>query len=88
MKEINAISEQSDDLIEKLRDELRHKKDEEKRRIDLCKDVQQQISTLEEQFDSMDIDSQDHEDLQVRNISTLKTTKLYEFLFSSLNGIN
>ena len=65
-KDINAISEQSDDLIEKIRDELRHKKDEEKRRIEMCEDVQQQISTLEEQYDSMDVDSQDPDDLQVR----------------------
>lgn len=63
-KEINVISEQSDDLIEKIRDDLRHKKDEEKRRIEMCQDVQQQIDTLEEQFDSMQIDSQDQEDLQ------------------------
>ncbi|CAF1016796.1 unnamed protein product [Rotaria sordida] len=63
-KEINAISEQSDDLIDKIRDELRHKKDEEKRRIELCKDVQQQINALEEQFCSMDINSQDQDDLQ------------------------
>jgi hypothetical protein len=53
-------------LIDKIRDELRHKKDEEKRRIESCKDIQQQISALEEQFDSMDIESQDPEDLQVR----------------------
>ncbi len=65
-KGINAIAEQSDDLIEKIRDELRHKKDEEKRRIETCKDVQQQISALEEQFNSMAIDSQDQDDLQVR----------------------
>jgi hypothetical protein len=64
-KEINAISEQSDDLIEKIRDDLRHKKEEEKRRTDLCEDIQKQITTLEEEFDSMDIDSQDNEDLQV-----------------------
>ncbi|CAF3689414.1 unnamed protein product [Rotaria socialis] len=63
-KDINAISEQSDDLIEKIRDELRHKKDEEKRRIESCKDVEQQINALEEQFDSMDVNSQDQEDLQ------------------------
>ena len=40
-------------------------KDEEKRRIEACKDVQQQISVLEEQFNSMEINSQDQDDLQV-----------------------
>ena len=66
-KEINAICEQSDDLIDKIRDELRHKKEEEKRRIELCHDVQQQIATLEQEFDSMDTQTQDSEDLQVRS---------------------
>ena len=68
-KEINAICEQSDDLIEKIRDELRHKKDEEKRRIELCQDVQQQIASLEQEFNSMDTQAQDSEDLQVGEIS-------------------
>lgn len=68
-KEINAICEQSDDLIEKIREELRHKKDEEQRRIELCEDVQQQITTLEQEFNSMDTQSQDTEDLQVENSS-------------------
>ena len=63
-KDINAICEQSDDLIDKIRDELRHKKEEEKRRVDTCQDIQQQITTLEEQFDSMAIESQDPDDLQ------------------------
>ncbi|CAF1134302.1 unnamed protein product [Adineta ricciae] len=63
-KEINAISEQSDDLIEKIRDELRHKKEEENRRLTQCKDVQEQIEQLEEKINSMDIDSQDQDELQ------------------------
>lgn len=70
-KEIIVISEQSDDLIEKIRDELRHKKDEEKRRIELCKDIEQQITGLEQQFDSMDISSQDENVLQVFQESIL-----------------
>ncbi|CAF0981262.1 unnamed protein product [Adineta steineri] len=64
-KEINIISEQSDDLIDKIRDELRHKKDEENRRIESCKDIQQQISALEEELNAIDINSQDQDDIQV-----------------------
>ncbi|UJR30262.1 hypothetical protein I4U23_017800 [Adineta vaga] len=78
-KEINAISEQSDDLIEKIRDELRHKKEEEKRRIELCKDVQQQISLLEEEFHSINIDSQDQDELQAEwNKLEIERKKLTE----------
>ena len=64
-KQLNSLAEQSDDQIEKIRDDLRHKKDEEKRRIDLCRDVEQQIGTLEEQLNSIDINADEQEDLQV-----------------------
>ena len=64
-KEIHRLSEQSDDLVEKLRDDLRHKKEEEKRRLEMCTDVQQQIDALEEQLHSMDIDADEQEDLKL-----------------------
>jgi hypothetical protein len=79
-KEINAICEQSDDLIDKIRDELRHKKDEEKRRIESCKDIQQQINALEEQFNSMSMESQDPEDLQVRILNDRKLDSIERVL--------
>lgn len=65
LKEIHSLSEQSDDFIEKIRDDLRHKKEEEKRRIESCRDIQQQISALEEQLNSIEIDADEQEDLQV-----------------------
>ena len=64
-KQLNSLLEQSDDQIEKIRDDLRHKRDEEKRRIDLCRDVEQQIGALEEQLNSIDINAEEQEDLQV-----------------------
>lgn len=78
-KQIHTLSEQSDDQIEKIRDDLRHKKDEEKRRIDLCRDVEQQIGALEEQLCSIEIDADEQQDLQV---SASNFILLFDFSFS------
>lgn len=52
-------------MIEKIRDELRHKKEEENRRLTMCKEVQKEIEQLEEEINSMNFDSQDQDELQV-----------------------
>ena len=75
LKEINNLSEQSDDLIERIRDDLRHKKDEEKRRLEQCTDLQQQLVTLEEQISSIDINADEQEDLQVKKNSAININK-------------
>lgn len=65
MKEITALSEQSDDLIEKIRDDLRHKREEEKRRLESCAELEGQIAELEEQFHSIELSVNESESLQV-----------------------
>ncbi|CAF0829543.1 unnamed protein product [Didymodactylos carnosus] len=62
---INAFTEDKDDLIEKIREDLRHKREEERRRIEQCEDITNQISVLTEQLEITDQNANDHNDLEV-----------------------
>jgi DNA repair exonuclease SbcCD ATPase subunit len=75
--DVHRLAEQSDDLIEKIRDELRHKQDEEKHRQELCHDLEQQLATLNEQLRSIDVNVDEQDDLRVRSLmSCRRSTRL------------